>query len=94
MGRHNIKTTGTPLRCFNCDRTFYHTNVGKKYCPECEKQIKRERNRRFMRKKRRASVEIKTLPEIMQELKEYNETHGTCLSYGKYVALVERGVIL
>lgn len=87
-------STGSPLRCLNCNRTFYHTNVGKKYCPECELEIKRERNRNFMRKKRRASVEIKALPEVMQELKEYNEKHNTCLSYGRYVAMVDRGIII
>jgi predicted RNA-binding Zn-ribbon protein involved in translation (DUF1610 family) len=81
------------LRCLNCDNKFYHTSDAKKYCPECDKEIKRERNRNFMRKKRRPSAEIKPLPEIMQELKEYNEKHGTCLSYGKYVAMIERGVM-
>lgn len=82
------------LRCFNCNREFTYTSDAKKYCPECDKQIKRERNRNFMRKKRRASIEIKTLPEIMQDLKEYNEKHGTYLSYGRYVAMVERGLVV
>lgn len=82
------------LRCFNCNREFTYTSDAKKYCPECDKEIRRERARKCMARKRRPSVEIKTLSEIMQELKEYNEKHKTCLSYGRYVAMVERGLIV
>jgi predicted amidophosphoribosyltransferase len=78
------------LRCFNCNREFTYTSDAKKYCPECEKEIKRERNRKFMANKRKkASIEIKTISQVLQELKAYNEEHGTCLSYGQYVLMTE-----
>jgi ribosomal protein L37E len=77
------------LTCLNCGRKFENYNIGKKHCPECELQLKRERNRKYMRNKRKPSVEIKTISEVLAELKQYNEEHGTCLSYGQYVLMTE-----
>lgn len=88
--RTKMATGNYWIRCFNCDRMFNYTSDAKKYCPECEKEIKRERNRKFMANKRKkASVEIKTISQVMQELKAYNEANGTCLSYGQYVLMTE-----
>ena len=78
------------IHCFKCGREFEHTNEAKKYCPECDKQIRRERSRKCMQKKRtKASCEIKTLREIERERRAYNEEHGTYLSYGQYVNMIE-----
>jgi predicted amidophosphoribosyltransferase len=79
------------IRCFKCDRMFNYTSDAKKYCPECEKEIKRERNRKFManKRKKKPSVEVKTISEVLREMKAYNEEHGTCLSYGQYVLMTE-----
>lgn len=80
------------LRCFNCNREFTYTSDAKKYCPECDKEIKRERNRNFMRKKRaKPSVEVKSIREILIEMENYNKEHGTHLSYGQYVLMIDGG---
>ena len=76
------------IHCFKCDREFEHMNEAKKYCPECEKQIRRERSRKCMAKKR-AKTNIKSLSEIERERRAYNEEHGTCLTYGQYVNMIE-----
>jgi hypothetical protein len=77
------------LKCFDCDQMFYSTTEGKKYCPECAKKRKNASNRKYMRRKRKPSVEVKTISEVLRELKAYNEEHGTCLSYGQYVLMTE-----
>lgn len=78
------------ILCLKCGRNFEYSSSLKKYCPECDAEIKRERNRKFMQKKRKKStVKFKTLTEVMRELKAYNEEHGTCLSYGQYVSMCE-----
>lgn len=74
------------LTCLKCGCEFTHTNVNKKYCAECEPQVKRERNRKFMAQKRAKSpLRHKTIAEVITELERYNKEHGTCLSYGQYV---------
>ena len=79
------------LICFTCGKRFEHSNEYKKYCcEECAEEARKKARRKYMRKIRaKASCEIKTLREIERERREYNEKHGTHLSYGQYVNMVE-----
>ena len=78
------------LQCFRCNKVFYYTSDAKKYCPDCDIEIRRERTRKCMQKKRaKPSIEIKTISQVLREMKAYNEAHGTCLSYGQYVLMTE-----
>ena len=80
------------ITCFKCGCEFTHTNEAKKYCPECDAQIRRERSKKCMQKKRtKSKLRFKGLHEVVAEVKAYNQEHGTLLSYGQYVALEGMG---
>ena len=70
------------LKCAECHKVFRNPNENERFCPECKK-IKES-------KKKRKSKSDKNLYQIMKDLAEYNKKHGTMLSYGKYVALVDK----
>lgn len=86
------------LVCKQCGREFIHTTFCKTYCDECSADRKRERNKKFMRKKRGSQIsggyktttrrESKSLSQVVRELEEYNKEHGTCISYGQYVSMI------
>jgi hypothetical protein len=80
------------LICKQCGKEFIHGTYCKTYCDECSAIRQRERNRKFMQKKRGGKVtkqkENKSLSQVIRELEEYNKAHGTCISYGQYVALI------
>ena len=68
--------------CAECHKVFRNPNENERFCPDCKK-IKES-------KKKRKSKADKNLYQIMKDLAEYNKKHGTMLSYGKYVALVDK----
>ena len=70
------------LKCAECHKVFRNPDENERFCPECKK-IKKS-------KKKRKSKADKNLYQIMKDLEEYNKKHGTMLSYGKYVALVDK----
>jgi hypothetical protein len=63
-----------------------------KYCPECRKLVKkRQEKEKFERAKiinamKLRQAKSKPLTELQWEIKEFNESTGKNLSYGKYVA--------
>ena len=82
------------LICKHCGKEFTHKTFHKAYCDECNAERKRERNRKFMQKKR-GTVDVvakprenKALSQVIRELEEYNKTHGTRMSYGQYVSII------
>jgi hypothetical protein len=80
------------LKCLNCGEEFMHINEGKKYCPKCVAERERERKRKAYasyKGRKRPSIEIKTISQVLKELKAYNEANGTHLSYGQYVLMTE-----
>lgn len=71
------------IQCLICGRDFTTGAHNIKYCPNC-----RGKGENCTRTARRRKHKIKSIPEIMRELEEYNRVHGTYLTYGKYVALL------
>lgn len=69
------------LKCAECHKVFRNPDENERLCPECKK---------INEKKKRKSKADKNLYQIMKDLAEYNKKHGTMLSYGKYVALVDK----
>lgn len=63
------------------------------YCTNCiELRITESKQKSY--KKRRGQKEPSgSLEEISKEIREYNEKHGTRLTYGKYTALKRLGKI-
>ena len=74
------------LKCVECGKIFRNPNENERFCPECKK-IKEGRKKP---KQKAKSVKSKSILQITRELKKYNKEHRTMLSYGEYVALVDK----
>ena len=69
------------LKCAECHKVFRNPNENERLCPECKK---------IKDKKKRKPKASKTILQITRDLEKYNKEHKTRLSYGKYVALVDK----
>ena len=69
------------LRCAECHKVFRNPNENERFCPDCKK---------IKEKKKRKPKADKNLYQITRDLAKYNKNHGTMLSYGQYVALVDK----
>ena len=74
------------LKCVECYKFFRNPNENERLCPECKK-IKENKNKA---KQKTKSIKSKSVLQVTRELEKYNREHGTRLSYGKYVALVDK----
>ena len=74
------------LKCAECGKIFRNPNETERFCPECKK-IKESKKKAKTKIK---TNESKTVLQITRELEKYNKEHGTWLSYGKYVGLVDK----
>lgn len=85
----NYPRTNKP--CEICGVEMLDVSVKQRYCSECKKKKIQENNLR-QRLKRKELLEnrrkAKSINQILAELKAYNETHGTYLTYGQYVNLL------
>ena len=80
--------------CKLCGKEITPVNLKRKYCIPCSKIANR------MNDKRRREInavpkigKVSALRRFCYEIAEYNEKHGTNLSYGKYVAYKNEGKI-
>ena len=69
------------LKCAECHKVFRNPDENERVCPECKK---------IRDKKKRKPNSDKSLYQVTKELEKYNKEHGTMLSYGRYVALVDK----
>lgn len=72
------------LRCAECHKVFRNPDESERLCPECKK-IKESK-----KKARQKAKSIKSILQITRELEKYNREHRTMLSYGEYIALVDK----
>ena len=72
------------LKCAECHKVFRNPDENERLCPECKK-IKESK-----KKARQKAKSNKSIWQITRELEKYNKEHRTMLSYGKYVALVDK----
>ena len=81
------------VHCQICGLAFETTKKRKYYfCKLCRKYNKTEINEIYRERMERYVEREKTPLDIMTaEILEFNKAHGTNLSYGKYVAMKERG---
>ena len=78
--------------CVDCKEPFKSKSYRAERCPKCRQERQRLLKREnYIRKKERKYGEnsLKTIREIMRELKAYNQEHNTHLSYGQYVSQIE-----
>ena len=86
------------LTCTSCHKTFLVIDGERNYktCKKCRtrNRISYRRYEQNQRIKRiEADIISNHLNEIVHEIEVYNKEHGTHYTYGKYVALKERGLI-
>lgn len=72
------------LKCAECHKVFRNPNENERFCPECKK-IKESK-----KKSKSKAKTNKSILQITRELEKYNKEHKTRLSYGQYVALVDK----
>lgn len=71
------------LVCRECHKVFRDPNENERFCPDCKKIKDRRTPEPVSRVK-------KGIYQVMRELEQYNRKHGTTLSYGQYVASVDK----
>ena len=84
--------------CSQCGETFYTGEKGKQICPKCKEQnrIEREEQQKEIYKTVKPKSKaikrkpFKSLQTIEKERAIYNKQHNVYLSYGQYVALVDK----
>ena len=74
------------LKCAECHKVFRNPDENERFCPECKK-IKQSKKKARQKAK---SVKSKSILQITRDLAKYNKKHGTMLSYGEYIALVDK----
>jgi predicted transcriptional regulator len=74
------------LKCAECNKFFRNPNENERFCPECNK-IKESKKKQKPKVK---AIKSKSIWQITRELEQYNKEHKTRLSYGQYVALVDK----
>lgn len=84
------------VKTFNCSRCGESFGAKSKYvlyCSNCRKEVAKEHSAASRTKKKAAGYkpqnEIKSMKQLLSELDNYNKEHGTYLTYGQYVAMVE-----
>ena len=71
--------------CAECGKEFFSHNPNVKYCSkECRNANKNKP------KQPKEAQKKKTLDEVIADMNEYNRTHGTHLTYGKYQDMLFR----
>ena len=66
--------------CIVCGKEFISTNPKATICSDECREIRKNETKAA----RKPKVKKKTLDEVLADLDEYNRTHGTHLTYGKY----------
>ena len=82
--------------CINCGRDMVVKTNAALRCEECRKELRRkdrERQRYGEGTKAKAKPPKMSIAEVIRATVEYNREHGTCISEGKFVSLMERGML-
>ena len=74
------------IQCAECRKVFRNPDKNERFCPECKK-IKDNKKKAKSKVK---AIKSKSVLQITRELEQYNKEHKTRLSYGQYVALVDK----
>ena len=87
--------------CIDCCKTYTAQSRAAKRCPECNLKHRREYRQEYAEANKKEQIEIqnkfkkpmykpKPMSQILKEMEIYNKEHKTRLSYGQYVALVDK----
>lgn len=91
--KKRAETTGKTVVCA-CGKSFVPRDKRQKFCsPDCPAKKKSHNYPDDFQKperKRTISRPPVGLDQALKDLKKYNAEHGTLLSYGQYMAMIER----
>ena len=85
----------------DCGKTYTAQSRAAKRCPECNLKHRKEYRQEYAEANKKEQVKIQEKPQkpmhktkpmnqILKEMEIYNKEHKTRLSYGQYVALVDK----
>jgi tRNA(Ile2) C34 agmatinyltransferase TiaS len=93
-----VKKSRKPIEktCIECGQLFIAYGHKALRCPECRKKVAREQIKdskshwlRTRKSKKATYRPPMTISEVLKELEMYNKVHGTRLSYGQFVLILE-----
>lgn len=81
--------------CVKCKKEFIIIPNEKEYrtCKRCRERNNLAKKRCLERKKYRFFYNANALDRTLEEINEYNKTHGTAYSYGQYIAFKDNGFL-
>ena len=81
--------------CIKCKKKFIKIPNEKEYktCKRCREWNNLAKKRCLERKKYRSFYNANDLDRTLEEINEYNKTHGTAYSYGQYIAFKDNGFL-
>lgn len=98
-----VKKERQPIEviCIDCGKMFTAQSRAAKRCPECNLKHRKEYRQEYAEVNKKEQIEPKkkikkpmrkpkTISQILKEVEAYNKEHKTRLSYGQYVALVDK----
>lgn len=98
-----VKKPRQPIEviCIDCGKTHTAQSRAAKRCPECNLKHRKEYRQEYAEANKNEQIEIqkkfkkpmrkpKPMSQILKEIEAYNKQHKTRLSYGQYVALVDK----
>lgn len=75
--------------CWKCLKTFLAKRV-KKVCPHCGAKWQNEIKANYDQRMGESKKKTTELDKVLLEMAEYNQQHGTSLSYGQYVNMLRK----
>ena len=82
--------------CRDCGAEFEAVSNRAFRCEKCRKEVAKLTSRNWYRENKsrkipRTMPPRKSIRQVLRELERYNKEHGTFLSYGQYIAMIEKG---
>ena len=84
--------------CEDCGAEFFSASHNAMRCVPCRETARKSISKEWREKaKSKKPIISRVLPPrksirtVLRELERYNKEHGTSLSYGRYIALIEKG---
>lgn len=85
-------------KCLICHQEYHPLAINQKYCGYCHEYRMDEIRARWDCSSKfkdpeepKPKKKIKTISDIIKEVRAYNESHDTNLSYGQYVKMMDHG---
>ncbi len=89
-----IKDNLTLRICTQCGAEYYTNSPRKRLCQKCEKENRQRNikntNEQYKVYTPRKKAKFKSIYQVIRDVEKYNKEHKTRLSYGQYVASVDK----